>query len=203
MSAAPSPAAAPAAAPAVVVRRLPTPRAHPPYDDEVTGPPARRPLPRGSVQGTLALAFSLPTGVPATPFTAAALRLVPDPDEEDCAPRPTPRSELPEPQRWTGRLAQAVVEVLAGDRPVAQLVRWTTEDVYEQLRDRTAAVTARAVGERRSHGRCVVRSVRVCEPVDGVVEASATVLDGRRYRALALRLEGLDGRWQCTHFAVV
>lgn len=128
---------------------------------------------------------------------------MPDADDEDCAPRPTPRRELPEPQRWAGRLAQAIVEVLAGDRPMAQLVRWTSGEVYEQLQQRSVASTARTATERSVRGRSVVRSVRLCEPADGVVEASATVLDGRRYRALVLRLEGLDGRWQCTHFAVV
>jgi hypothetical protein len=42
----------------------------------------------------------------------------------------------------------------------------------------------------------VVRGVRVCEPADGVAEASAVVVDGGRVRALAFRLVGLDGRWR-------
>jgi aerobic-type carbon monoxide dehydrogenase small subunit (CoxS/CutS family) len=41
-----------------------------------------------------------------------------------------------------------------------------------------------------------VRTVRVCEPADGVAEACAVVIDGNRVRALALRLVGLDGRWR-------
>ena len=44
--------------------------------------------------------------------------------------------------------------------------------------------------------RAVVRSVRVCEPADGVAEACAVVLDGGRVRALAMRLVGMDGRWR-------
>jgi aerobic-type carbon monoxide dehydrogenase small subunit (CoxS/CutS family) len=40
-----------------------------------------------------------------------------------------------------------------------------------------------------------VRSVRLCEPGDGVAEACAVVIDGARVRALAMRLVGLDGRW--------
>ena len=64
-----------------------------------------------------------------------------------------------------------------------------------------AAVSARrAAGEGRrgapAAGRAVVRSVRLCEPADGVAEASAVVVDGGRVRALAFRLVGLDGRWR-------
>jgi hypothetical protein len=44
----------------------------------------------------------------------------------------------------------------------------------------------------------VVRSVRVSEPHDGVAEVCAVVQQGPRCRAIALRLEGIDGRWQCT-----
>ena len=59
---------------------------------------------------------------------------------------------------------------------------------------RRAAVSARrGAGSTR---RTVVRGVRVCEPADGVAEASAVVVDGGRVRALAFRLVGLDGRWR-------
>jgi hypothetical protein len=42
-----------------------------------------------------------------------------------------------------------------------------------------------------------LRSIRVCEPADGVAEVSAVVQIGPRFRAMAARLEGLDGRWRC------
>jgi hypothetical protein len=38
----------------------------------------------------------------------------------------------------------------------------------------------------------------VCEVSDGVAEVSVVIDDGRRARALAMRLEGSDGRWRCT-----
>lgn len=184
------------------LRRLPVPACEPPYDDEGADP--RRPVPSGppgdALQGTLALAFVLPTGVPAVPDTPPELRLVPptpaaeDLDEAEFGPQPTPREDLPEPRRWAGRLVQAVVEVLAGDRPAAQLVRWTTTPVYEQ-------VTGLVAGPGASCGdtaRGVVRSVHVSQPADGIAEVAALVRRGARSTALALRLEGLDGRWQCT-----
>ncbi|HEX6920565.1 MAG TPA: Rv3235 family protein [Actinomycetes bacterium] len=183
------------------LRRLPVPACEPPYDDEGADP--RRPVPTGppgdALQGTLALAFVLPTGVPAVPDTPPELRLVPstpaaeDLDEAEFGPQPTPREDLPEPRRWAGRLVQAVVEVLAGDRPASQLVRWTTTEVYDQ-------VVARVVPgpPTTCPTRGVVRSVHVTEPVDGVAEVAALVRRGARSTAVALRLEGMDGRWQCT-----
>jgi hypothetical protein len=38
----------------------------------------------------------------------------------------------------------------------------------------------------------------VDEPADGVAEVCAVVSHGERFRAIALRLEGIDGRWRCT-----
>lgn len=187
------------------VRRLPVPVSEPPYDDEVAGQAARAAGPgdpAGAVQGTLALAFMLPTGLPSTPQAPPDLRLVPplhpdaeaDLDEAEFGPQPTPRRSLPEPRHWSGRFAQAVVEVLSGDRPVAQLVRWTTTDVYEEVACRVLDFGAARVEQPRA----VVRSVHVTEPADGVAEVAAMVRRGVRTTALALRLEGLDGRWQCT-----
>lgn len=53
-------------------------------------------------------------------------------------------------------------------------------------------------GERRVQRRAVVRSVHVSEPADGVAEVCATVQRGLRATTMALRIEGVDGRWQCT-----
>ena len=196
------------------VRRLPVPACEPPYDDELAGAStrdhrvwpvlvARTPAP--PVQGTLALSFVLPTGVPSTPVAPTGLRLLPalrplpaaerDMDAAEFGPQPTSRAELPEPRGWAGRFAQAVVEVLAGDRPPAQLVRWTSTDVYDEVACR---ILPRSASGRVDRARGVVRSVHVSEPDDGVAEVAALVRRGARLTAVALRLEGLDGRWQCT-----
>jgi hypothetical protein len=42
----------------------------------------------------------------------------------------------------------------------------------------------------------------VCQPSVGIAEVSVVVDDGRRARALAMRLEGADGRWRCTELVV-
>jgi hypothetical protein len=181
------------------LRRLPLPVVDPPYDDELAGH-GRSVVGTTPGQGVLALAFVLPSGAPARPEPMGLIvrrASAWDDDDAASAPRPTPRTDLPEPHGWTARLVQAIVEVLAGDRPASQLVRWTSEEVYVTVSRRaTLAHTARAA--RPGPVRPVVRSVRVTEPADGVAEGCALVQRGVRATAVALRLEGIDGRWKCT-----
>ncbi|MDP9418501.1 MAG: Rv3235 family protein, partial [Actinomycetota bacterium] len=119
-----------------------------------------------------------------------------DPDfDPDFAHEATPRAALPHPSAWSARFVQALVEVLWGGRPSAQLLRWTTVDVYVAVQ-RRASVAIRVPSGRAA--RPLVRSVRVCEPNDGVAEVCAVVERGDRTTAIALRLEGIDGRWQCS-----
>jgi hypothetical protein len=114
-------------------------------------------------------------------------------DEVTFGVQPTRRSDLPDPRPWAGHIAQAIIEVMSGARPAPQLLRWTTPEVYAVVARRASVSTRRGLPRSR---RATVRSVRVCEPADGVAEACAVVIDGTRVRALALRLVGLDGRWR-------
>jgi hypothetical protein len=187
------------------IRRLPVPCCEPPYDDELgidgwstsRSSAGQREI---GVQGTLALTFTLPSGLPAIPVPPPELRLVdapagPDDGDDDFGPLPTRRSQLPEPRSWAGRVVQAIIEVLAGVRPASQLVRWTTADVYDVITSRAAALRP---APEQDAPRGVVRSLHVTEPADGVAEVCALVRRGARSTAVALRLEGMDGRWQCT-----
>jgi hypothetical protein len=90
---------------------------------------------------------------------------------------------------------QRLLEVLAGVRPLAQLQRDTSLEVYGALE---GALTARPTPTgMRPDGRAV-RSLHVQQRPDGVAEVCATVRRGDRFGAVALRLEGLDGAWRCT-----
>lgn len=111
--------------------------------------------------------------------------------------QPTCDADLPDPRRWATRLAQAVVEVRSGSRPLHQLLRWTTMDVFESL----MADLQGSGSEPKPTGS--ISSVRVARPADGVAEVSAVVTGQQRSRALVLRLEGWDGRWLCTTLAVL
>ena len=164
------------------LRRLPVPVVEP---EPAVGPWVPAPAPPAyAVQGTLALAFA--AGGP------APLALV----DPEFAPRPTPSSALPDAERSCTALVRAVVEVLAGTRPASQLVRWTTLEVHAALQQRAALAARRGRSGPPLRRQAVVRALRICEPADGVAEACAVVLDRGRVRAVALRLEGLDGRWR-------
>lgn len=107
-----------------------------------------------------------------------------------------------EVEAWARRYVQAATEIVGGDRPVTQLLRWSTREVYVDLH-RRALLVARAGGHRPGQGRVQpvrpqVVGVRTCFLSGRVVEASVHVRYGPRSRALAARFELLGGRWQCT-----
>lgn len=207
------------------LRQAPVPVCEPPFEDDSPDDPDGA-SPAG--QAALALGFALPNGLPVSPDAPAALsrgterrlQLVrplernPAPQlkrpdrkrrtvDDEFGPRRTPRADLPEPRLWAGRLVQALVEVTSGVRPAAQLVRWTTTDVYAALQRRI--VRSELLGQRAPGARrlgAIVRSIHVDEPAEGVAEVCAVVQHGMRCRAIALRLEGFDGRWQCTALQV-
>lgn len=121
------------------------------------------------------------------------------------APQPTPTSELPDPAPLLRSLTQGVLEVLAGVREVDQLARWFSEDAFRRLVTR-ANLSARARSARGvppARPTFVIRSLRVTEPVDGVIEAVIVVAGPGRTRAVALRLEGIDRRWRATSLAIL
>ncbi len=143
------------------------------------------PVPLAAVQGALALDLGRDGGALAGP----GLRLVPD--------RPAPSDR--EVRGWAARFAQAVVEVLGADRPLSQLVGCTDVRVYQDLerRVRVLARTSPAPLRRRTI-RPQVRSVHVCRVGPRSAEVSVHVRYGPRSRALAARLDLVNGRWTCT-----
>jgi hypothetical protein len=148
-------------------------------------PRAAEPVPLASVQGTLALDLDRPS-TPATP----ELRVLDGRGDS---------SSVEEVRGWAARFAQAVVEVTGGDRPVQQLLRWTTAGVYQDLSRRVQVMgQTRSAHQRRSTLRPQVRTVHVCRPCDGVAEVSVHIRYGQRSRALAARLERRSQQWTCT-----
>ena len=156
-----------------------------------------------SVQGTLALDLDPRRDPPPVPACAAGPTGVAGGDEPAGADViPIDRHRRRELERWAWRYAQAAVEIVGGDRPVSQLLRWTTREVYEDLA-RRAQLVARAGGHRPGQGqvqpvRPVVAGVHSCFVGADVAEVSVHVRYGRRSRALAARFELLDRRWQCS-----
>lgn len=77
-------------------------------------------------------------------------------------------------------LARAVVEVLSGHRPAQQLRTFCRPDVLDEMR-RNERIRTPTLPH--------VMSVRVCEPADGVAEATAVYRRGDRVRMVAFRIE--------------
>ena len=114
--------------------------------------------------------------------------------------QPTASSALPDPRPLIENLTRCVIEILAGARELEQIARWMSDDVYRHLLKRVV-LSSRA---RQAKGAAALRptfaigSVIVCEPRDGIVEATVIVRGRARVRAVAIRLEGLDRRWRAT-----
>lgn len=144
------------------------------------------------VQGTLALDVLRRPDRPLVRHLAAV--------EDATAPSPVSGGQPDQEVRaWAARFAQAVVEVAGGDRPLPQLLRWTSPRVYAELGRRVRVMAqSRPVEQRRRTLRPQVRSVHLCRPVPTVAEVSVHVRHGRRSRAIAARLELRSERWTCT-----
>ena len=119
--------------------------------------------------------------------------------------QPSDRSALPDPEPLLENLTRCVVEVLAGARDLEQMARWVTDDVYRHLLKRVVLSTRarQATGVVASRPTFAIGSITVCEPHDGVVEAVVIVRGRARSRAVAIRLEGLDGRWRASAINVL
>lgn len=188
-SAASCPVPAPASGAPLRARRPPSPA---PHGGTVTRlgsfEDRHEPVPVASVQGTLALDLDPEVArLPGAPLPPD-LRVVPD---DGC-------SHDPDLQVWTARFAQAMVEVLGGDRPLSQLVRWTTARVYQDLERRTRILARTGpTHPRRRAVRPQVRSVHVFRPGPDSAEVSVHVRYGHRSRAIAARLEDSNGSWRC------
>ena len=140
----------------------------------------------GYVQGTLAVDF------------AAAS------DEQFFGPQRTLREDLPDPTTWAPRITLALLEVMTGVRPAPQVLRWTSPEVYAVVARRSALVARRVADGNapRTRPRLRVLRVRICEPADGVAEATVVLCDGPRVRAVAVRLVGQDGKWRVSALQV-
>jgi hypothetical protein len=165
-------------------------------------PPEKRPdatvvalprIPVASVQGTLALDLGPRLDVPEPDLRARTGHAFLDTVPIDLVQR----RRL---EQHAARIGAAIVEIVGGDRPVSQVLRWTTPEVYQDL-SRRAHLVARAVGARPGSG--TVQSVRpklvgshTSFVSERCAEVSLHVRYGDRSRAVAARFELIRDRWQ-------
>lgn len=130
------------------------------------------------------------------PHLAHAAELLSQLDERR---EPEPQPGLPDPTALVCRVTRAAIEVLRGERPAAQLARWTSAQVYDQLVARERLLSsARAGRPRPAAQRVGVRRVRLVRLGTSAAEATVVLHDGDRVRAAAVRLEGRRGTWKVT-----
>ena len=175
------------------VRRLPAPPTEPPFDDELAQP---------STEGSLALALPLleaPTPPAGDADAAALARLLPLPPAGAVSP---PRRVRRRPETPPGPRAvvftRALLEVLAGRRPLRQLAGWASRDLIEDLAARLPATPGGGPAP-------VLTSLHVTQPRDSSAEVCAVIRTRRgRRQAVALRMEHKPGRgWLVTRVALV
>lgn len=121
------------------------------------------------------------------------------------APQPTSAAELPDPVPLLRSLTQGALEVLAGVREVDQLARWFSEEAFRALVTR-ANLSARARSARNqapTRPSFQILSIRESAPADNAIEAVVVVAGPGRTRAVAIRLEGFDGRWRASSLAIL
>ena len=125
--------------------------------------------------------------------------------EEFFGPQYNKTSELPNPEASLRALATGVVEVIAGSRPIDQLARLLTDEVYQRLSRR--AILARenraALGQKTHHQNFAVQNMMNTSPRDGVIESVVLLNSQRRIRAVTIRLEGINNRWRATAVSVL
>lgn len=158
-----------------------------------------RRVPVAEVQGTLALDLQ-PRREPPAPLRTAPAAAEQQHDGADVVPIGRPRR--PELDAWISRFGQAAVEIVGGDRPVAQLLRWTTAEVYADL-ERRALLVGRAGHHQPGQARVQpvrprVVAVHTSFPLPTAVEACLRIQYGKRSRALAGRFEERSGHLVCT-----
>lgn len=199
----------------VAIRLCPVPETAPPYDDEAPGTP-------GAGRAADALAAAIVSALPGDgrpgreagvrPADAARDRGGPQPPRTARTPSSAGQARAgaagrgpaapPPAGAWPSRFAQALAETLAGARPPAQLVPWTTERARSHIRRLGPLLEA---GQRPR-----VQRVITSRPSADVMEMSVVVGLGPRVRALAVRLErtperpvtagraARPSRWLCT-----
>ncbi len=127
-------------------------------------------------------------GLPSAPDTVVDAAVPGWCQDADMGVQRTATAELPPAARSGPVLARALVEVLCGQRALPQLRVHCAPDVFAGLQNKP--VLRGALGH--------LLTVRVCEPADGAAEISVVFRRGERVRALAFRMQGVDGRWRIT-----
>jgi hypothetical protein len=113
--------------------------------------------------------------------------------DAEFAPKPTSACDLPDIRQLTFQFIHNVVEIWAGRRTASQVQAMCHHLIFADLQ--------RKAGQQKLVGK--IRKIKVTEPLDGISETTVTIRYGDRLRVVAIRFEGLDGRWLCTALTLI
>jgi hypothetical protein len=164
----------------------PAPHREPPFDDEL-------PTRHLSLVGPLDRQLPFDTTDPSA-LSSARLRTASGP----FSAQPTGREALPDLTAFARRLVIGIIEIATGRRSAAQLSQHTAPAVQAGLAKDAGRIDRLGTAQRPA----TLHSLHFSEPADGVAEVAAIVRVGQRFRAIAMRLEGLDGRWRCVRLQI-
>lgn len=159
-----------------------------------------RPIRSGAAPRLAAPPATLPRAVPRGPRVLTFGRAPQFPVTEDLADNGRPVTStaelvLPDPTSICCSVVRAAVEVLRGERPVAQLQRWLAPDVFDALGRRALLMQGSAETDAAARP-VVVRRARLVRLGETTAEATVILEDMDRVRAAALRLEARRGVWR-------
>ena len=109
------------------------------------------------------------------------------------SPIPSPLSELPDSFIWSKSFIIAVLEVWAGRRSVMQLAKNSHRSVINKIISQGKILNE----------VCQIRRIYLTQPIEGVIETTATLSIKNRVRSLILRFEGVDKKWICTELQLL
>ena len=124
------------------------------------------------------------------------LYLVPSIDKEfgkewthpNFSPTPSARADLPNLYEWSESFIISVIEIWSGRRGTIQLSKNCHRSVINKIIKQ---------GSQLNHP-CQIRKIYLSQPIEGVLEVTATLRIKDRVRSLTLRFEGVDKKWVCT-----
>lgn len=122
------------------------------------------------------------------------LGFIPIPDDlegeldREFSRKPTLISSLPDRDIWAERFVILALEVMAGSRPIAQLSRWCSRDVFTYLIEN--------IHPKKTMPK--LGKLHISKPTEECMEVVLLLHSPVRKRALMARFEAVDGRWLCT-----
>lgn len=105
----------------------------------------------------------------------------------------TPVSDLPDIGVWATRFITSALEVLSGNRPIAQLSRWCSREVFTYLIENTNI--------KKQIPR--IGKLHIGAPTNECAEVVLLLHSPIRKRALMARFEAINDRWLCVYLFII